>query len=432
MRTYVNNDLLKRSLQYLGYTVDHVMNITDVGHLTGDDDIGEDKLEKGAKSSGKTVWEVAQFYTDSFVETMRRLNVIPSDHFVKATDHIQEMVDLITQLEKKGYTYITKEAIYFDISKFSDYGKLSKQKVEDKIQRAREEVQVDPDKKHPADFALWFFKQGRFADHAMHWDSPWGDGFPGWHIECSAMSMRYLGETLDIHTGGIDHIPVHHENEIAQSEAATDKQFVKYWFHNAFVLVDGIKMSKSLKNFYTLKDTDQHSIDPLALRYLFLQTHYRQQMNFTWDSATSAQNGLRNVRDQVRLLKTQTDRVELSEDKMRQVEEYQRQFRSAIENDLQMPQAVAVMWSMLKSNIPSRDKLDLLFTFDQVFGLDLQKVEEKKEDEEIPTEIQELIKKRGELKLRKEFEKADDIRKQIEDQGYTVIDTSEGSSVKKI
>src|SRR3989344_1558484 len=224
-RKYVNDDILKRTLQYLGFKVNHVMNVTDVGHLVSDGDEGEDKLEKGAKKYSKTVWDIAKFYTEDFLASLKKLNSIPPDTLCKATEHIPQMISLIKTLEEKGFTYNTPEAVYFDTSKFIKYGQLSGQKLEDKIQKARKEVHVDPNKKHPTDFALWFKRIGRFVDHAMHWESPWGDGFPGWHIECSAMSMHYLGETIDIHTGAIDHIPVHHPTEIAQSEAATGKTF---------------------------------------------------------------------------------------------------------------------------------------------------------------------------------------------------------------
>lgn len=337
IRTYINGDVLKRALTYLGFQVNHVMNITDVGHLTGDDDEGEDKLEKGAQKTGKTVWEVAQFYTDFFNETMQQVNVLPATTTSKATEHIQEMIELIKQLEEKGFTYVTDEAVYFDVSKFPTYGKLSGQKLEEKMKGAREDVHVDTQKKNPADFALWFKRVGRFADHTMHWESPWGDGFPGWHIECSAMSMKYLGETIDIHSGGIDHIPVHHENEIAQSEAATGKQFVRFWVHQNFLQVHGEKMSKSLGNFYTIDDVKKQGIDPLSLRLLFLQTHYRQPMNFTWESAKAADEAYKKLKEYVLAFRSQTNRTALSEEKLDKVNEYRQRFQDALANDLQTP-----------------------------------------------------------------------------------------------
>jgi cysteinyl-tRNA synthetase len=426
-RKYINDDLLKRILTYFGYKVKHVMNITDVGHLTSDEDEGEDKIEKGAKKSGKTVWEVAKFYTDFFFDTTDRLNIIRSDVICKATDHIKDMTQLINQLSQKGFTYETKEAVYFDSSKFPDYGKLSGQKLEEKLKGARDDVYLDPDKKNSTDFALWFKRVGRFKDHSMYWPSPWGDGFPGWHIECSTMSMKYLGKTIDIHTGGIDHVPVHHENEIAQSEAATGKQFVRFWVHHEFLLINGTKMSKSLKNFYTLDDLEKKHVEPLALRFQFLQTHYRTQMNFTWDSAASAQDGLNNLRQLVLTLRHQTQRTELSEEKLKKLDSYREQFNQALANDLQLPKAAAVMWEMLKSNIPSIDKLDLLFEFDQVFGLKLNEVVEEK----VPAEILALAQKREEARKQNDFKTSDRLRGELLKKGYSVEDTVSGFKLKK-
>jgi cysteinyl-tRNA synthetase len=427
IRKYTNDDVLKRTLTYLGYKVKHVMNITDVGHLVSDEDAGEDKLEKGAKKTGKTVWEVAAFYTDFFMKTIEEMNIIKPDIFCKATDNIQAMIDLIKILEEKGFTYKTKEALYFDIGKFPSYGKLSRQKLEDKSIGARDDVIVDPHKKNPADFALWFFTVGRFADHTMHWDSPWGDGFPGWHIECSAMSMKYLGETIDIHTGGVDHIPVHHENEIAQSEAATGKTFVRCWVHDEFLLIEGQKMSKSLGNFLTIDDFIKKEINPLALRLLFLQTHYRQQMNFTWDSIHGAEEAYKKLKETVIALRQQSNRTVLSEEKLERIDGYRDQFRAAISNDLQMPQAVAVMFEVIKSNIPSTDKLDLVLEFDQVLGLKLSEAHE----EEVPEEIKVLVQQRKLARDQKDWQKSDELRNEIESKGYILEDTSTGYKVKK-
>lgn len=427
IRTYINNDVLKRTLNYLGFKVNHVMNITDVGHLTGDDDTGEDKLEKGAKSTGKTVWEVAKFYTDFFLKTIKSVNVVIPEKLVKATDHIQEMIDLIKKLEKKELTYQTDEAVYFDTSKLKDYGKLSGQKLEEKMKGAREDVYLDPEKKNPTDFALWFKRVGRFKDHTMHWDSSWGDGFPGWHVECSAMSMKYLGETLDIHSGGVDHIPVHHENETAQSEGATGKPFVKYWVHHEFLLVDGKKMSKSLGNIYTIEDLEKNKIDPLAVRLLFLQTHYRQQMNFTWEAAKSTQEAYEKLKSLVIELKN-SQRTTLSEEKLKDVDEYRNKFNEAISNDLQMPQAVAIMWEALKSNIPSMDKLDLLLEFDQVLGLSLGEIEEI----QIPGEVIKLAQERQETRKQGNFAKGDELRQKIKIKGYLIEDIDDSFRLKKV
>ncbi|PIQ72103.1 cysteine--tRNA ligase, partial [Candidatus Roizmanbacteria bacterium CG11_big_fil_rev_8_21_14_0_20_35_14] len=416
MRTYVNNDILKRTLIFLGYKVKHVMNITDVGHLTGDDDWGEDKLEKGAKKTGKTVWEVAKFYTDFYFQTTDALNILRPDIICKATDHIKKMLQLINQLEKKGFTYKTKEAVYFDTSKFVSYGKLSGQKLEEKLKGARDDVYLDPGKKNPTDFALWFFRVGRFKDHTMHWDSPWSDGFPGWHIECSAMSMKYLGETIDIHTGGVDHIPLHHENEIAQSEGATGKPFVRFWFHNNFLMVNNQKMSKSLNNFYTVDDLKKHEIEPLAIRYLFLQSHYRQILNFTWQSAKAAQEGLNKLRNIIIDLKKNNSLTRQSVNSLTKSTSFRESFIKRLENDLQTSEAIAVMWKMLKSDLSHKQKLELFFNFDQVLGLKLDEVKEKK----IPKEIIKLAEERLQARKIGDFKKSDELRKKIELKDYGI------------
>ncbi len=428
MRTYTSTDILKRALTYLGYKVTHVMNITDVGHLTSDEDTGEDKLEKGAEKTGKSVAEVAKFFTDYFLYTLKELNIIPPNIWCKATENVDEMIKLIKNLQEKGFIYETDQAVYFDTSKFPSYGKLSRQPKEEKLKGAREEVYLDPQKKNPADFVLWFKRVGHFANHILHWPSPWGEGFPGWHIECSAMSMSCLKtDTIDIHTGGVDHIPVHHENEIAQSEASTGKPFVRYWVHFQFLTVDGKKMSKSLGNFYTIDDIKKHGIDPMALRLLFLQTHYRQTMNFTWDSARGAQEGYDNLKNIVLSLKSPNSRTSLSQEKLDKVDAYRKRFAQAIANDLQIPQAIAIMWEMLKSNIPSGDKLDLLYNFDEVLGLKLRDIQE----EEIPQEIIELAKKRQQKRNEGNFTEADDLRKEIEEKGYLIEDVSGGYRLRK-
>lgn len=428
IRTYLNENILKRTLTRFGYKVKHVMNITDVGHLTGDDDSGEDKLEKGAQKAGQTVWEVAEFYTDFFTRTIEALGISKPDVLCKATEHISSMIKLIDQLEQKGFTYKTNEAIYFYTSKFKAYGSLSGQNLGDKLQKAREEVHIDSEKKNPADFALWFFRVGRFANHTMHWESPWGDGFPGWHIECSAMSMRYLGETIDIHAGGIDHIPVHHENEIAQSEAATGKPFVRHWFHNNFLTVDGAKMSKSLNNFYTIEDVKKRGIDPLAIRLLFLQTHYRAEANFTFDALEGAAAAYNKLKSVVTALKTQTDRSVLSAEKLSQTDSYLRRFDAALANDLQTAQALVVVWEVVKSNIPSVDKLDLLYSFDEILGLDLKSAT----IDQVPANIAKLADKRQSLREKKKFDEADAVRKEIESHGYEIEDIGETFIIKKI
>lgn len=422
-RKYVTDDVLKRVLKLNGFKVKHVQNVTDVGHLVSDSDEGEDKLEKGAKKHGQTVWEVAEFFTKNFYESMDKLNIIRPDIICKATDHIPEQIEMVRKLLEKGYAYDTPEAVYFDISKFSDYGKLFGQKLEDKKVAVRAEVREGEHKRNPADFALWFKRVGRFKDHTMHWDSPWGDGFPGWHIECSAMSTKYLGEQFDIHTGGEDHLSVHHPNEIAQSEAASGKKpFVKYWVHTAFLMVDGKKMSKSLGNFYTIEDIESKGYDPLSLRYLYLTTHYRKQMNFTWESLSAAQTSLLKLREIASSLRGGSDRNVLSEEKLSKVEDYQNRFGSAVNDDLNMPEALAVTWEVVKSNIPTGDKYDLLMTFDEILGLDLSKAMEVT----VPGEVALLLKKREEARNSQNFSEADKLRKEIENFGFSVKDTPQG------
>jgi cysteinyl-tRNA synthetase len=422
-RKYVVDDVLKRVLVANGYKVKHVQNVTDVGHLASDADEGEDKMEKGAVKYGKTVWEVAEFYTKNFYDSMDSLNIIRPDVICKATDHIAEQIDLIKKILDKGYAYDTPEAVYFDTEKFTKYGEAFGQKIADKKVAVREEVQTGEHKKSPADFALWFKRVGRFTDHTMHWESPWGDGFPGWHIECSAMSMKYLGDQFDIHTGGEDHISIHHPNEIAQSEAATGKiPFVKYWLHNAFLTVDGTKMSKSLGNFYTIEDIKKKGFDPLSLRFLFLGAHYRDPQNFTWEALTSAQNGLNNLRAQVVSLRGETERTSLSEEKQSKIEDFRTRFMEAVNNDLNTSMAMAVLWEVLKSNIPSIDKYDLAISFDEILGLRLSDV--SSQNVAVPEDIKTLMSKRDGLRKDKKFAEADEIRKQIEDAGFKVNDSS--------
>lgn len=417
MSKYIGDDILRRALSSNGYNVTHVMNITDVGHLTSDEDTGEDKMEKGAKREGLTVWEVAKKYEQEFFDTMDAVNVLRPNVIARATEHVKEQIDLIKRLKEKGFTYETSSAVYFDVSKFPEYGKLSGQKLSDKKIGAREDVIVDTEKKNPYDFVLWFKRVGHFANHTMHWDSPWGDGFPGWHIECSAMSMRYLGESFDIHTGGIDHIGVHHPAETAQSEGATGKQFVKYWVHRVFITIDGQKMSKSLGNFYTLKDVTDKGFTPLALRYLFLTAHYRTGLNFTWEALEGAQNALNKLYDAIR----NYPEPEIG------CAEFERRFEEAINDDLNTPQALAIMWELIKSDYPAGAKKKTLLEFDKVFGLGFDKIKPL----EIPDEIRKLVNERETARKNKDWKRSDDLRKEIENKGYAIEDTPEGSKIKK-
>jgi cysteinyl-tRNA synthetase len=431
-RKYVGDDILRRTLTYLGFNVTHVQNVTDVGHLVSDEDEGEDKLEKGAKKTGKTVWEVAEYYLDDFEKSMDMLNILHPTVLCRATDHIPEQIAIINTLMDKGFAYDTPEAVYYDVAKFPKYGAFFGQTLEDKKTAVREEVQTGEHKKHATDFVLWFKRQGRFADHAMHWESPWGEGFPGWHIECSAMSMKYLGETIDIHTGGIDHIPVHHPNEIAQSEAATGKQFVHYWVHYNHLMVDGQKMSKSLGNFYRVQDIIEKGYDPLSLRYFYLTAQYRKQMNFTWQALDAAANSLTELKNQmVKLSAAKEERSQLSPEKLTKIDAYRTEFVEAMENDMNTPQALAVVWEVIKSNIPSEDKRDLLLDFDSVLGLNLAKKPESI-SASIPQEISDLIAKRDTARKVKDFASSDTLREEIEKRNYKVKDTAEGTVVEKI
>lgn len=421
MRKYVGDDILRRTLMFLGYKVHHVMNITDVGHLSDDADTGEDKMEKGAAKTGKTVWEVAQFYTDYFNDTMHAINVLPPTFLAKATDHVPSMIGLIQKLEARGATYETSQAVYFDIHAFPAYGALSGQKLSDKEVGVRNDVIVDPDKKHPQDFALWFKRVGKFAHHTMHWISPWGDGFPGWHIECSAMSMEQLGETIDIHTGGIDHIPVHHENEIAQSECATGHTFVNYWVHHDFLRVDGEKMSKSKGSFYTIDDIRAWNIDPRALRMLFLQTSYRKPLNFTRESLDAAAKTLRTLDIFVASHRALGGHGTA-------IESYLTDFKDALSEDLNTAKALSVVWEILadKTNTPS-DILETVLVCDSVFGFGLNTILTEK----IPSEVTNLAEERQQARFEKNWNRADELREQINKLGYTVNDTDTGYIVLK-
>jgi cysteinyl-tRNA synthetase len=428
-RKYVFDDLLKRLLTYSGYEVTHVQNVTDVGHMTSDADEGEDKMEKGARKAGKTVWEIAEFFTKEFYTSMDLLNILRPSVVCKATEHIPEQVALVEKLLIKGFAYETPEAVYFDVAKFPRYGRLFGQNLEEKQVAVREEVNTGEHKKNPADFVLWFKAVGKYEHHIMQWDSPWGRGFPGWHIECSAMAMKYLGETFDIHTGGEDHMSIHHPNEIAQSEAATGKPFARYWIHSGFLTVEGQKMSKSLGNTYRVQDVIEKGFSPMALRYLYLTAHYRSPMNFTWSSIAAAQNAYDKLTEFVRQAKAQgtEGRKELSREKLAKLDDLRDRFMGAINDDLGFPQGLAVMWEMIKSNIPDMDKLELLLDWDQVLGLRLS---EAQESLQVPDEVRELAAEREKLRQAGKYVEADTVRMKIEKLGWGVKDTSAGPQFK--
>jgi len=420
MRRYVGDDLLVRVLKLNNYKLNQVMNITDVGHLTSDADTGEDKMEKGAKKFGLSVWDVAHKFEKQFIDSCKALNIELPKNLMHATDYISDQVALIKRLEEKGFTYKTTDGIYFDSSKFPEYFKLSRQNPEELRGGIRVEL---GEKKNIYDFALWKFSpsasSGQVKKRQMEWDSPWGKGFPGWHVECSAMSIKALGESFDIHTGGIDHINVHHTNEIAQSEAATGKAFVKYWIHFAFLTVEGEKMSKSLGNIFTVDDVKKKGFDPLGLRYLYLQTHYRQEMNFTWEALDGAQTALNKLRSEF---------VSWDEAKVG-CAEFEQRFRDAVNQDLNLPEALSIVWEMVKSDYPSSAKKRSLLTMDKILGLGL--AEYKEEEIEIPKEIKLLIEKREKLRKEENFTEADRVRAEIEGKGYQVEDLGKGFRVKK-
>ena len=421
LRTYLFEDILKRALAYNGFRVKHVMNITDVGHLTGDRDMGEDKLEKGARREGKSAWDIASFYTERFKEDLAKLNIQPPTLWCKATDTIPDQVALIQTLESKGYTYRTGDGIYYDTSMFNDYAKLSHQNLEALQEGAR--VEKNPEKRNATDFALWKFSPPG-VQRQMEWDSPWGVGFPGWHIECSAMSMKYLGDMLDIHCGGTDHIDVHHTNEIAQSEAATGRPFFRYWMHGAFLIITGgKKMAKSEGNFLTLDASiTRQGIDPLAFRFASFLTHYRKPMEYSDEGMAAAQNGLQHLRNQVRTLMGNGARASDID------AVYQQKFTAALNNDLNMPQVLAVVQELLKSELDDGVKLATVMDFDRVLGLDLDKVGA---EQVLPPEIQALVDTRRQARKDKDWSLSDQLRDQIQALGYTVQDGPQGMKVFK-
>ena len=423
LRSYIFEDLLKRVLIWNGYNVKHVMNITDVGHLTSDADVGEDKMLLAALREKKSVWKIAEYYTKSFKKDMKKLNILPPDIWSKATDHIPEQIELIQTLEKKGFTYIAGGNVYFNTSKLNDYGKLAQLKLDAEMQ-AR--IKDDKNKKNPHDFVLWFTKS-KFEAQEMKWPSPWGkEGYPGWHLECSAMAMKYLGKQFDIHCGGIDHVPVHHTNEIAQSEAATGKKpWVKYWLHNEFlVLSQGEKMAKSGGNFITLSTLEEKGFHPLDYRYFCLGTHYRKPLMFSYEALEGARSTTKKLVEKVLDLKKSKDK----ENKTKQ-QKYLLEFTDNVNDDLNTPKALATMWDVLKDDtLSGRDKYSLVLKFDEVLGLDLKKLRKEK----IPQDIITLAEERLNARKKKDWKKADELREKITKLGYVVGDTQEGYEIMKV
>lgn len=425
LRTFIFEDILKRTFLFDGYEVKHVMNITDVGHLTGDGDDGEDKLGKRSRETGESVWDIAAFYTKAFFKDEEDLNIIRPDIVCKATDHIQDMINLIKVLEEKGHTYTSGGNVYFSIDTIPDYGKLAGQSQDEKMSGAR--IAVDGNKRNPKDFVLWF-TNSKFGEQAMMWDSPWGRGYPGWHIECSAMSMKYLGPHFDIHCGGIDAIPVHHTNEIAQSEAATGTKWVNYWCHGEFLLNDKGKMSKSSGEFLTLPVVVSHGYNALDYRYFCLSGHYRTQLKFSWEALDHAKAAREKLVSTVSSLKKNEPSKTLGD----KAKSYYDSFSSAMNNDLMAPEALAQMWLMLKDNeVTDGEKLSLLYSFDGILGLELDKVEAKKDEKVGSDEEWKLVEERALAKKNKDWARADEIRAELLRRGFIVKDTPSGAILEK-
>jgi cysteinyl-tRNA synthetase len=428
LRTFLFEDLLKRVLIASGFEVNHVMNITDVGHLSGDGDDGEDKLERAAREKKKSAWEIADYYTEAFLKDFDDLKMIRPDTICKATDHIQEMIDLILRLEEKGHTYQSGGNVYFSIDTIDDYGKLARLDLDQLQTAVREGVEEDEHKRNPKDFVLWFTRS-KFGEQEMMWPSPWGRGFPGWHIECSAMSMTYLGEQFDIHCGGIDAIPVHHTNEIAQSEAATGKKWVNYWLHGEFLLDETGRMSKSRGGFLTLSLLKEKGFDPMDYRYFTLGGHYRSQLRFNFDNLTSAQNARTNIVKHIQgLLKEGAKAIELTGGKAL---EYKEAFLSAVQHDLNTPKALSTLWAVVKSSdLTNDEQYSLMLYFNTMLGLGFDEIAKPK-DVAASDEALRLLSERNAAKAAKDWSRADHLRAELLEMGYVVKDLPSGSVLEE-
>ena len=422
MRTNIFQDVLRRILKYNGYKIKHVMNITDVGHLVSDGDEGEDKMIKSAREEHKTPLEIAEHYTKLFFDDLKALNIETPEIICKATDYIPEMLEYVKELVEKGYAYETSTAIYFDISKLDKYPVLSNLNIEE--QKAGARVEVDKEKKNPYDFALWIKAP---ENHLMKWDSPWGPSYPGWHIECSAMSRKHLGEQFDIHTGGIDLVPTHHENEIAQSKGVCGKIPANYWIHGEYLLIDGGKMSKSLGNVYLLKDIEEKGYDPLVYRLLCYTCSYRNKLNFTWEGIESTSKSLARLRNGYQQNKAGKDA--LNEEDRKELDRLETEFHKAINDDMNMPLAMSYVWEVIKYNKKSPEIANLLLKFDTVLGIKIDK--EEKNEIKIPEEVLELVEKRKKARQEKNWTESDRLRDEIQNLGYSVKDTKDGVDILK-
>jgi len=414
LKAYIFSDILRRTLEFENYKVKHVINVTDVGHLTSDADEGEDKMEKAAKREGKTAKEIANHYLGLFKEDFKKLNIEEPSIWCKATEHIKEQIELVKKLEEKGYTYKTSDGIYFDTSKFKNYGKLALLNVEGL--QAGKRIKVG-EKKNKTDFALWKFSSPE-EKRQQEWKSPWGIGFPGWHIECSAMSTKYLGQPFDIHTGGIDHIPVHHTNELAQSECAFDKKMVNYWMHENFLTLGGEKVSKSKGGLFTIPDLEEKGFSPLVFRYFILTGNYRSLIEFSLDILINAQTSYNRLKNIISELKDDGKTNEI----------YLGLFKEAMDNDLNTPEALGVLWKLLRDE-KAIGKIQTIKEMDRVLGLDLLKKEKKIE---VPTEVKKLISEREKARKAKDWKKSDAIRDEIKERGYKIEDSEDGQKISKI
>lgn len=426
-RTYTFMDTLRRVLKYNGYELKHVMNITDVGHLVSDADEGEDKMEKAARRENKNPYEIAEFYMNAFFKDMEKLNIDRPEIITRATDNIPQMIEYVQDILKNGYGYETSKGIYFDISKLDKYPVLSNRKLDEQIAGAR--VDVDKEKRNPYDFAIWIKAP---ENHIMKWESPWGLSYPGWHLECSTMGRRFLGEVFDIHTGGVDHIPTHHENEIAQSKGATGKIPANTWMHCEYLLVDGGKMSKSLGNTYTISQLEEKGIWPLAFKLFCFTAHYRSQLNFTFEGAYGAQKSIERLYDSY-IKHLNGNEIVLE----KQVTEYEKKFKDAINDDMNMPQAMSVVWEVARQEKKSKEYAKLIEKFDEVLGLDIKNSEKylaelrKNKTEQIPEDIIKIAEERKEARKNKEWNKSDELRDLIVSKGYTIKDSKEGYTLEK-
>ncbi len=422
LRTYLFEDLLRRTLEHDGYSVTHVMNVTDIGHLTDDADAGEDKMVKSAREKGMSVWDLAAFYTKAFFEDLERLNIEQPTIVCRATDHIPEMIALVERLKERGLTYEAGGNVYFDISRFPDYGRMALLDRQELQSGAR--IEIDPQKRNPRDFVLWF-TTSKFERQAMLWDSPWGRGYPGWHLECSAMSMKYLGEHIDIHCGGVDHVPVHHTNEIAQSEGATGAHWVNYWLHGEFLLLNKERMAKSSGEFLTLSALIDRGYDPLDYRYFCLGSHYRTQLQSSWEALDGARAARLNLMERIGRLAEEaspSDGAPIGP----AAAAFREEFFESLANDLGMPKAMAVLWALLKADeVAPLERLTVVLEMDQVLGLGLAQTAARRD--ELESELLALVRSREEARAGRDWARADEIRRQLAERGITVEDTPKGS-----